>query len=152
MQRSIALTLSLIFAINIFWPAISLAAEDNKHSYISITSNMSGASIYLNGEIIGTTPIEQAIIVKPGAHSIKARKEGYSTTWREDIYIAPGETVKIMAIMVPLEPIDPETLKPRKKPFTKSWLFWIIALIGIGFAIDSLDNEGSGLGGVVIIP
>ena len=113
---------------------------------------MSGASIYLNGEIIGTTPIEQAIIVKPGAYSIKARKEGYSTTWREDIYIAPGETAKIMAIMVPLEPIDPETLKPRKKPFTKSWLFWIIALIGIGFAIDSLDNEGSGLGGVEIIP
>lgn len=104
---------------------------------------MSGASIYLNGEIIGTTPIEQAIIVKPGAYSIKARKEGYSTTWREEIFIAPGETAAIKAIMVPLETIDPKTLKPRKKPAHKTWWFWTIVLIGIGLVLDSSGSGGN---------
>lgn len=103
---------------------------------------MNGATIYINSEIVGTTPIEQAIAVQPGFYSIKARKEGYSTTWREDMYIAPGETAEIKAIMVPLESIDPVTLKPRKKPVHKTWWFWTIVLIGIGLILDSSGDGG----------
>ena len=142
MQRTIALILSLVFAINVFWPATSLAAGADKHSYISVTSNMSGATIYLNSEIAGTTPIEQLIPVKPGFYSVKVRKEGYSTTWREEIFVAPGEVAAIKAIMVPLDQIDPVTLKPRKKPAHKTWWFWTIVLIGIGLIIDSSGGRG----------
>jgi len=48
---------------------------------VAITSDPSGATIYIDGTKVGTTPMEQAL--SPGGHRAEARKDGFVTQTRE---------------------------------------------------------------------
>ncbi|MCP4678067.1 MAG: PEGA domain-containing protein, partial [Deltaproteobacteria bacterium] len=49
---------------------------------VTIRVNHSGASIALDGRVIGTSPLEEPLIVGPGEHEIQVSLEGYETASR----------------------------------------------------------------------
>lgn len=142
-------TISLLVMFSIFTSMLhmdkSLAMAEVYPASIKVLSNVQGALIYIDGDIAGVTPMETPVSVSPGLHKVKVRKEGETTTWRDDLFLNPGENAEIKAIIIPLVPSGDTPLVKRKKPFHKSWWFWTIVVAGIIFATDSSDSDrGSG--------
>ena len=66
---------------------------------ISISSNPSGADIYLNGEYQGTTP-KTISDVPPGDHKIELKKSGYED-WSDSVSVRADETESVSAGLKP---------------------------------------------------
>ncbi|GAB6102214.1 hypothetical protein JCM16138_14370 [Thermococcus atlanticus] len=63
--------------------------------YLSITSNPSGAEVYIDGSYIGTTPINDYKL-STGQHEVKLAKEGYHE-YLKIVTIQPSETTGLNA-------------------------------------------------------
>lgn len=108
-----ACTLALFAALPL--GAQSVASGDSEEmvpgSGLELYSNVRGASVYLNGEFIGKTPL-YAYDVKPGLYSLRVEKEGYEQ-YRRSIYIPAGILVRLQVVLEPLGgllsvyPVDP---------------------------------------------
>ena len=64
---------------------------------IKIKSMPSEAEIYLDNKMIGTSPLIKKKI-KPGAHLLEVRKQGFKT-WREEIQITPDSEQEFFPIL-----------------------------------------------------
>jgi len=67
---------------------------------ISVMSNIENASIYLNGTLIGKTPLNM-YKVKAGKYTITVMAAGYSN-FSKTISVAPNSSIKIEATLTPL--------------------------------------------------
>jgi hypothetical protein len=76
---------------------------------LSITSNPSGASVFIDSVALGTTPVTLGDIA-PGSHLVELKSPGY-LTFSLQIDVKPGETTSISPVLVkspvptPLSPI-----------------------------------------------
>lgn len=68
---------------------------------LEIVSDPLGAEVYINGTLIGTTPIKEYQVV-PGVYEVKVVKEGY-LGYGTTITIKPGETKSIVVALTKLE-------------------------------------------------
>jgi hypothetical protein len=68
---------------------------------LEIVSDPLGAEVYINGTLIGTTPIKEYQVV-PGVYEVKVVKEGY-LEYGTTITIKPGETKSIVVALTKLE-------------------------------------------------
>jgi hypothetical protein len=59
---------------------------------VTLTSNVEGASVEVDGAVIGTVPGSFAI--KPGLHQIAVSKEWYST-WKRTINVVPNQVIAV---------------------------------------------------------
>lgn len=59
---------------------------------VTLTSNVDGATIEVDGAVLGTVPGSFAI--KPGLHQVAVSKEWYST-WRRTINVVPNQVVAV---------------------------------------------------------
>jgi len=78
---------------------VSVMAEEDYLAWIEVTSNVPGASIYIDDKSIGAvgkTPLVPGQNIKPGKHTFWITAEGYNE-YSETIDIAPGETKAIKA-------------------------------------------------------
>ena len=50
-----------------------------RKGHLVIDSMTEGAKVYIDGKLVGKTPIEKPIPLRPGNHKLKATKAGYST-------------------------------------------------------------------------
>ena len=57
--------------------------QEQQQASLSISSNVRGATIRLNGEAVGTTPLEDLRVV-PGNYTIEVTKQGFST-WEAEM-------------------------------------------------------------------
>jgi hypothetical protein len=57
----------------------ALAAIKNLVGVVTITTNVPGASIAIDDDPVGTTPLAEPVAVDLGRHTVTARKEGYET-------------------------------------------------------------------------
>jgi len=57
----------------------------------------SEAEVFLNYKMIGTSPLIKKKI-KPGAHLLEVRKQGFKT-WREEIQVTPGSEQEFFPIL-----------------------------------------------------
>jgi hypothetical protein len=55
----------------------ALAAIKNLVGVVTVTTNVPGATIAVDGDVVGTTPLAEPIAVDLGRHTFQARKEGY---------------------------------------------------------------------------
>jgi hypothetical protein len=81
-----------------------------------INSNVRGAKVKINGELVGTTPFEREGL-KVGVVELEVSAEGF-TTWSASIELAPGAEVRLNAPLKPVpkeEPRDPVVVKPDDK-------------------------------------
>jgi serine/threonine protein kinase/WD40 repeat protein len=67
---------------------------------LTITTTPSGANVYLNGNPIGITPIQNKE-VEPGTYTLKIEKSGYQII-QEIITLSPGKSTTINKELIPL--------------------------------------------------
>ncbi|MBL4635288.1 MAG: PEGA domain-containing protein, partial [Kofleriaceae bacterium] len=80
-----------------FETIVFVLGEEDYLGYLEVTSNIPGASIYMDDKSIGAiakTPWSDE--VKPGKYTLWITKEGYSE-YKTEVEIIPGETTKIKA-------------------------------------------------------
>jgi hypothetical protein len=102
-----------------------------RYGAIKIVTDVSGATVELNGESQGKTPIEEPVKVRaPATYKVKVAKPGY-VTFQAGIDVLPDATVEVRATLVQSE---------GKVPWYKRWYVWAavggaIAIAGAGVAI-----------------
>lgn len=80
---------------------ISVMAQEDYLAWIEVTSNVPGASIFIDDKSIGAvgkTPLVPGQNIKPGKHTFWITAEGYNE-YTETIDIAPGETKAVKATL-----------------------------------------------------
>ena len=82
------------------------AAGTHVRGRIEIASTPVGATVWLNGNAIGNTPVT-ADDVEPGEYSLQIRKDGFKPWSEENIHVEAGKTVTQAAS---LSPVDKGTL------------------------------------------
>jgi len=55
------------------------ASARGRQGHLVIDSMTEGAKVYVDGKLVGKTPIEQPVPLRPGKHRLKATKAGYGT-------------------------------------------------------------------------
>lgn len=68
---------------------VSLLDEKVKETRLQVTSNVTGATVYVDGERAGVAPISMSIL--PGAHEVKVEHPGYDTH-QTTVRAAAGDT------------------------------------------------------------
>ncbi|HEY8142337.1 MAG TPA: PEGA domain-containing protein [Kofleriaceae bacterium] len=105
-----------------------------------------GAQLSLDGELVGSGPIDTTVMVMPGAHQLVATLEGHRT-YTERIEIAAGDRRRIQ---VSLEPVRERVVVKREEPVYQRrmprWIPWVTAGAGVALAgaggILALDAAG----------
>lgn len=99
-----------------------LAEMDGVIADIEIECEVEGAVVFLDGDEVGTTPLDSNLRVNLGIHEIEVRKEGYEDFKLE--VTAPGGTVvnvlvDLQSLAAEGETTKPEVEKPEKKKVKK---------------------------------
>lgn len=68
---------------------------------VNVTSEPSGARVYVDGEYVGDTPILY-VIGDPAIVKVEVVKEGYME-WKEEINVPYNEIVSLMVTLKPLQ-------------------------------------------------
>lgn len=105
-------------------------------AWLTITSEPSGAAVYLNGRLAGSTPL--ALSARPGYVRVLLEKEGF-VSWSERVYLARNEIKEINARLseAPPPPSQPSPISPREPG---------ALLPGLGLSLGlGLDWESLGL-------
>ncbi len=70
------------------------------YAFLNVYSEVQGANVYLDGQPIGKTPIEEYKL-PAGNHTLKVKVEGYKV-FSQNITVEPAKTLTINATLVPL--------------------------------------------------
>ncbi|MBN2493798.1 MAG: PEGA domain-containing protein [Deltaproteobacteria bacterium] len=65
-----------------------------------IQSMLDGAKVYVDGKLIGKTPFDKPVQLRPGKHKLKATKPGFSTL-ELDFTIRPRRKLDMMVDLIP---------------------------------------------------
>lgn len=68
---------------------------------LSLSCNVEGARVHVDGEFAATLPITQPLRLDVGEHSLEVRAEGY-TTHSEKVSVPGGKQVELLVELVPL--------------------------------------------------
>jgi len=77
------------------------ATPDTK-GRLSVTANVSGVNVYLDGDYVGKTPLSE-IAVSAGTHRMHVEKKGYES-YRKSVDILSGRSVSLEAYLTALQP------------------------------------------------
>jgi PEGA domain len=82
----------------------NLVAAQGRLAHLVVNTHLPGASLLLDNQLIGTTPLNASISVAPGTHSVELQRNGY---WRASTSVTLGEGATAEVILEPDE--DPTT-------------------------------------------
>lgn len=111
-----------------------LASLRGRTALVNVTSNVDGAEIVIDGQVVATTPLTAALLVDAGQHTIEARKPGRITSSRP-VTLAGTDEVKI-EFDLPEEPVPvaPTVLAPIRETTiiqapesSYTWVGWVLA-------------------------
>lgn len=92
---------------------------------VSVSANVSGADVYLNGMKVGVVPMPTPKKVKAGRYKVEVKKRGYSS-WEKVIEVRPGIKSNLQAEL---------TRTVARKPwYKKAWVWAVIAAAAGGAA------------------
>ncbi len=77
--------------------------ESRQFAFLTFKSNIPGAQIFVDGKVVGITPFNGKIPVKPGRHQVAFAKDGYNRV-SQVVYLQTGHTKKVQASMFLLHP------------------------------------------------
>jgi hypothetical protein len=116
---------------------------------LSVSSNVTSAEVFLDGERIGTAPLDTRIA--PGRHALEVRRADF-VTHEAILNVASGDTARVQARLV-----------EEPTPITARWWFWtgVVAIVA-GAAVTTWaltrpapeppPYDGGNLGWVVGMP
>lgn len=107
-----------------------------KSGTLSVSASEEGATIKLDGAIVGVSPLAEPLTVAGGLHELAVEKEGY-VVYRADVNIVEGRSLDVSARLIP----SPEFIAKYKRDasFTRT-----LAWVGLGAGAAALA------GGVVL--
>ena len=103
-----------------------LGRDAGEDGTLTITCNVEGAAISIDGVVMGQTPL-QPLNLKPGSYNILVRKEGYEP-WQRRIPIQPGRDVVINIALIVKKGTEEG---PEEDPY----VVWKWVTIGAGGAL-----------------
>lgn len=71
-----------------------LVPTDARLSHLTVKTKLPGASVVVDGETVGTTPLASSITLLPGSRRIELRRPGY-ITGRNDLTLGDGATAEV---------------------------------------------------------
>jgi serine/threonine-protein kinase len=77
-----------------------------------LKSEPAGALVRVDGEPVGSAPIED-LAIEPGAHEILVERKGYRP-WSFQVEVEPGESVHLIAPLYSVAPAQPLSDSPRR--------------------------------------
>ncbi len=86
-----------IYRMNV-WSDFQSPEPEPDQTNISVTSTPSGATVFVNGVVKGTTPLVLSDVTA-GNHTLTIKKIGYNT-WSDTIAVSTGEMISIHAPLV----------------------------------------------------
>jgi hypothetical protein len=117
-------------------------------SAVTVTVNVPGAEVLINGKSVGKAPLEQPIYVNPGKVVCEAQAEGY-TAARVSEGVAAGSKPTIALQLTkpsmqvePIEPLKPEQGKPNKIIIISGAAVAVVG-VGVGAAMAALANSSA---------
>jgi hypothetical protein len=104
---------------------------EGRRGGLVVEASERGASVKVDGSLIGTTPLLGKATLAAGPHLLEVEKAGYVTHARE-VHIAPDELTEDQVTLVP----SPDTINAYRSLQTKlrvgAWAATALALIGVG--------------------
>lgn len=109
---------------------------------LKINVNVEGATVFVDGRVIGCSPVAQTVFVEPGEHSVEARMDGYEASREVKSFQAGGPDQELKLTLEkaaaepgsakPPKPIDAD--KPNKTVIIVGAVLGGAGLIGTGIA------------------
>lgn len=98
-----------------------------------------GATVLLDGERVGTTPLVHLLELGPGSHLLEVRRDGFRDA-QLPFDVMAGESKELVVALEPLTPVpftDPEQ-PPEEPGIAESWWFWtLIGVVAVGGAVTA---------------
>lgn len=113
---------------------------------LQVESSEPGAEVFVDGELVGTTPLASAVLVSTGSRSIRVTKAGFAAAERR-VDIASGETSSLRFDLTSLVVQAASQAPPRPFP----WIPWAVTgvllggTVGTGVAALSASNRLSSM-------
>lgn len=102
---------------------------------VAVTSDPAGATIYIDGKKVGTTPLEQAL--SAGDHRAEARKDGFVTQTRE-LKAVQGIREALSFELLPEAPDDEGEGKGKRWKVPVGWTFLGLGVAGTAAGVTFL--------------
>jgi hypothetical protein len=106
---------------------------------VIIATNVEGATVVVDGNAVGTSPLAEPLELNPGGHALVASKEGYRS-YRGTVVVSPGSEQRVDAKLESLVQVKIVEVPRQDKnvPVYKRWWLWTIvgAVVG-GSAITA---------------
>ncbi len=67
---------------------------------VTIMSLTTGATIEIDGKVVGTVPLEDSLVLLPGQHTLKMTKRGF-TEYLDTFEITPGDSLELEVDLLP---------------------------------------------------
>ena len=103
---------------------------------ISVSANVVGADVYLNGVKIGQTPMPSPKAAYAGKYRVEVKKSGYST-WEKIIELRPGDKSDFQAELI-------QMVRAKKPWYKKAWVWAAIAAAAGGATAGAYYLGGFG--------
>ena len=119
-----------------------------------INSNEKGADVKIDGRPEGTTPLAEPLKLKPGSHTVRVSKHGF-TDWQRDIKIDADKKVQVKVSLVAIKTKAAVATSPaagsEDAALTDQWWFWAgvgggVLLLGAGAAAAAGGGSKGGGG------
>lgn len=98
-------------------------------SQITVIVNENGATIVVDSEEMGLSPLQAILVVNPGTHDIEAVKNGFFTA-KETVMVGSGDNTVVSLTMVPViageEAAKPPKDNDKKKRMKKALLWGLV--------------------------
>lgn len=101
-----------------------------KSGTLAVSASEEGATVKLDGAIVGVSPLDEPLTVAGGLHELAVEKEGY-VVYRADVNIVEGKRLDVSARLIP----SPEFIAKYKRDasFTRT-----LAWVGVGVGAAAL--------------
>lgn len=129
---------------------------------LKVKTRVPGADVYLEGNLLGKTPLQLEKTIQPGQYSLRITQEGYADHI-QPVVVEPNRTTKISAELVSMDEAarTGAPVSTRKsldnEPLTQKWWFWtivggaVLATAGGTTAAVLSQDGGTGTAGDVVV-
>ncbi|NMC72351.1 MAG: PEGA domain-containing protein [Myxococcales bacterium] len=121
-----------------------IAEMESSLSQVWVQVNVDGATLFLDGRQVGSTPLVQPLRVGAGAHVLEARRPGYRDA-RMPFDVMAGESRQVQLVLEALPAAVPAGPGPSAEPpeeeetsVLESWWLWtIVGVVVAGGAVTA---------------
>lgn len=90
---------------------------------LTVTTNVAKARVFLDGKLLGVTPLPDAILVDAGSHSLEVERTGFRTTTKS-VTMAGGDDLKVavsLELMQPERTVEKTIVVKDKSDASSTW-------------------------------